>query len=500
MAEYDVDKIFGQLSQPEPAKPGQPATAQPGQAAPRPAGVPGGMPDLTRSVPTAPKTPTPTAVDAGNAVLRTPPRALYALPGIFGSTEQTVIDAVTGLRNAGLYAGQKLDYISPNERERLSKEPLFSKDLPTRGRDIYLAAKEKLGYITPEQRAEQEAVPLWSDPSSRSDFFGSPTMEGRSKQFRKNYDASGAGGINWGKAPETSAGRIAEIATEGAMQGIPGGRGIAGRMVTGGLGAGAGKWAEEKFPDSDVAPIVMNLLGNAVGGLGTEVGSMVVGRTAKGLALPSYGIKGDLQDAIRQDLAADPQTADALRKAIAAGLPVTMADLVTGPNAAKLIQRGAYGTPANLARQKNLTDFLVARQAEGADRTSDFLKSEFGTHGEFMGLPKDATGQFNPDLNVAIEKRLVEAANKVETTRLYDAMRSNPAAGSISTSVFDTVRPDFLENPLLKDAMAKASVSGQSDPSRGIIAPRFIRGPYGTQEVPGNLAFWDQVKPGFEDF
>jgi hypothetical protein len=494
MAEYDVDKIFGQLNQP-PAEPEQPAIARPGQPAPRPAAVPGGMPDLTRSVSSVPKTPTPAATDSMNALLRTPPRVAYALPGIFGSAEQTAIDAYSGLiRNPYYWAKEKLDLISPNERKRLSAEPVFSKNLPTQGRDMYLAAMEKLGRITPQQRAEREAVPIWENPSKRSEFFGSPTMAGRSEEFRENFDASGVGGINWGKRPETPEGRISEMALEGAMQGIPGSKGVIGRMVTGGLGAGAGKWAEEKFPDSAVAPIVMNLLGNAAGGLGSAVAGKVVGDTVGGLVLPSYGLKRDLQDAIRQDLVADPQTAEALRKAVAAGLPVTMADLVTGPNAAKLIERGAYGTPANIAKQKSLTDFLIARQAEGAARTSDFLKSEFGTHGEYMGLPKDATGQLNPDLNVAIEKRLVEAANKVETTRLYDAMRSNPAAGSISTSVFDTVRPDFLENPLLKDAMAKASVSGQSDPSRGIIAPRFIRGPYGTQEVPGNLAFWDQVK------
>jgi len=489
MAEFDVDKIFGQLSQPEPTKPGQPSMAQPGQPAPRPAGVPGGMPDLTRSVSSVPQTPTPTAIDVGNAVLRTPPRALYAAAGIPGSTEQTVIDAATGLRNAGLYAKEKLDFISPNERKRLSEEPFFSKDLPTRGRDLYLAAKEKLGYITPQQRAEQEAVPFFSDPSGHAGFTGLPTSEGLSNQFRQTYDASGVGGINWGKRPETPEGRIAETATEGAMQGIPGGKGVVGRMVTGASGAGAGKWAEETFPDSAVAPIVMNLLGSAAGGLGTAVGSKLVGQTVQGLALPSYGLRGDLYNAIRQDLAADPQTAETLRRAVAAGLPVTMADLVTGPNAAKLIQKGAYGTTANLVKQKELTDFLIKRQAEGAGRTSDFLKNEFGTHGEFMGLPQDATGQLNPDLNVAIEKRLVEAANKAETTRLYDAMRSNPAADSIPTSVFDTVRPDFLENPLLKDAMAKAAMSGQYDPTRGIVAPRFVRGRYGTGEAPGNLAY-----------
>lgn len=458
------------MVKPEPSAAGNatPVAQQPSAAAVKvPTEVGGGFDVPVKSFPMTSQTPTPVWTDIGKTLAPLPARVAYSLPGIPGSVGEFInTDIPTMARGTAGWIGQKAGITSPATAQRLAEPTSFTKML---------------------------GVPNFPTGPGHPYKDYLPTVAEREAEFNKTYGSKP--GMEWlAYQPQTTAGKVVQAMGEGAWQGAPGVfKGMAGRIATGALGAGAGKGAEIWDPDDPIVPVIAGVVGSGVGSGAAALTHGAIGQTAKGLASPSLGLKSELNSAILSDLKNDPEKLAQLREAIAQGQDIKMFDLAQGPNASNLIEKYAHASPANVSRVNLMNEALLQRNAGAKSRTADWLSKTFS----------DSDNLLNP----ASEDARIKAATDAEVRAGYGVTGPSgpPTADVIHSDEFGDA---WKNSDLVKRAMEKAAASVPNDinNARNVRPPSYhtipdpAGGPDLHVEVPGNLAFYDQVKRELDHF
>ena len=384
-------------------------------------------------------------------------------PGSVGSTVSDVLNLGKG---AGAYLGEKMDIISPEERQRMAAEPVISGQ-------------------TPEERA-----------GLRDPITGWPTYKAVTETFKPMAKAAGAEML--AHEPQSPQGKIAETAVEFATQGIPGAlKTLPGRVVTGGAaGAGSELLAQSAQGDDEAYNRAVGALAGAgIGAVGSGIAGSIV-KAAKALAMPeAVGAKG-LAEAYAADLrrGAAAMTPEQVAAAQARGVEISFVDM-GGPEVKALLGRAAESTAANQELAAARNEFVNERKRQSGTRLSN-----------------DITGQFGGNLDADAITQLQEKSGKLLRDQVYNVARSAPEAQAINQANFS----GLLDRPTFQDAMKRAEKTAVDAPDFNIKSPQTIMGMPGTEQkfqqtprgivevpatpaipdriVPGNLNYWDQVQ------
>lgn len=396
-----------------------------------------------------------------------------ALGGL-GSIETFVAkDLPTLARSGGLWAGEKLDLISPDRREQLEQQPL-----------------PFMSGLTPEQQR-----------GDRAPFSDRPTYKFITENFKPYMREKGYPTLAYD--PKTATGKIAETAAEYAMQGGPGSvRGAAGRMFTGAAsGAGSELLAQgAKEGEDGAARVTGALVGAGVGAVGSHIGGKLFSGL-KALAMPTRVSEQEFAKAWATDIRRGQtnMTLEQLQDAMDRGIPVSAMD-AAGPELRKLLQQKGGLTNATEASVGSYNKGLMQRYAEAPSRFTDNLV-------QTMGAPIDAYGL----------AKAAEESGRLIRNDVYNVARAQPQAQAINHHSFS----DLLDRPIFKDAMKAADVTAQNNPKYNIVSPTTIPGKPATPATPskwvqtekglveqpgtpgtpatpprftfGNLSYWDQV-------
>lgn len=383
-----------------------------------------------------------------------------------------------------------------------SVESFFGKDLPELARAGSLAAQEKLDLISPAERAQRSAQPLYTgltpeqESGRAAPFSGLPTYKGVTEDFKQSAESRSFPLMSY--EPKTTPGKIASTAAEYAMQGVPGGiRGAAGRIVTGaGAGAGSEIAALSAQSPEDVAynKVVGSLIGAGAGAAGVGIAGKLVGGI-RTMVAPGSVAERELADMIAQDIRRGQtgMSIEQLQEAMARGAPVTIMD-VAGPETRKRLGMLAEKAPAAEDAGGRYNEFLRARAQGSADRVSEGIASAFGR-----------------PINAPQSKEMAEISGKQQRDEVYGLLRdpSNTAAQSVDQTAF----AGLFNRPVFQKAMKDAETSAKNLPDYDIRPPQTVGGvksrgtgvldesgneimtpASGGRVVPGNLAYWDQVK------
>ena len=384
-------------------------------------------------------------------------------PGSIGSTVSDVLNLGKG---AGAYLGEKLDIISPEERQRMAAEPVISGQ-------------------TPEEKA-----------GLRDPITGWPTYKAVTESFKPMAKAAGAEML--AHEPQSPQGKIAETAAEFATQGIPGAlKTLPGRVVTGGAaGAGSELLAQSAQGDDEAYNRAVGALAGAgIGAVGSGIAGSIV-KAAKALAMPeAVGAKG-LAEAYAADLRRGKaaMTPEQVAEAQARGVEISFADM-GGPEVKALLGRAAESTAANQELASARNAFVKERAAQSGARLSG-----------------DITREFGGNLDAPALQQLQEQSGKLIRDQVYGVARSSPQAQAINQANFS----GLLDRPTFQDAMKRAEKTAVDAPNFDIRPPQTIPGVAGTEQrfeqtarglvevpatpaipdriVPGNLSYWDQVQ------
>jgi hypothetical protein len=394
-------------------------------------------------------------------------QAAKTIPGIIaggiGSTEEALLkDIPTFARNAYNYGREKLDYISPNEKERLNTEPLYRNETPA----------QEAGRMSP---------------------LGSPTYKGVT-DFMKEYGKQNEVPLLT-REPETHYGKMAQEATEMGLQSAVGPmKGIVGRIASG-AGSGAASEALGQYYEGKPEEPFARIAGVFGGGYLANKVTNAVRAVAPGITAQQQ-----LAEAISRDmlLGQGKMTPQQVEEAIAAGKPITILDMA-GPNTMRLIESNPDLSRQNLSKIGDLNKFLDARDAGTFERTKGKVSQIFDRDVDAIDLTKD-----------------IERAGKLERDRVYEIARDtqkNPLADNLFSHLFS----DITDRPVVRSAMADAEEQAKNLPGYNIRPPKAgtperitpvntgVVDEYGApiirqnvtpavEEVPGNLQYWDQVK------
>ncbi len=383
-------------------------------------------------------------------------------PGSIGSTASDVLNLVKG---AGAYLGEKMDIISPEERQRMAAEPVISGQTP----------EEKAGLVDP--------------------ITGWPTYKAVTESFKPMAKAAGVEML--AHEPQSPQGKIAETAAEFATQGIPGAlKTLPGRVVTGGsAGAGSELLAQSAQGDDEAYNRAVGALAGAgIGAVGSGIAGSIV-KAAKALAMPEAVGAKSLADAYAADLRRGAaMTPEQVAEAQARGVEVSFADM-GGPEVKALLGRAAESTAANQELASARNEFVNERRRQSGARLSN-----------------DITGQFGGNLDAPALQQLQEESGKLIRNQVYGVARAAPEAQAINQANFS----GLLDRPTFQDAMKRAEKTAVDAPDFKIKPPQTIAGTPGTEQtfqqtprglvevpatqavpdrvVPGNLSYWDQVQ------
>jgi len=387
--------------------------------------------------------------------------------GGVGSIGSTISDVLNLGKGAGAYLGEKLDIISPEEKQRMMSEPVIS------------------------GQTEEEKAGL------RDPFTGLPTYKAVTETFKPTMKAAGADII--ANEPKSTQGKIAESAAEFAAQGLPGAlRTMPGRLTTGaGAGAGSELAAQSaQSPDEEAFNRVTGaLVGAGAGAAASSVAGSIV-RAAKALAMPErVGAQG-LADAYAADLRRGQarMTPEQVADAQARGVEISFADM-GGPEVRKILGKAAEATTENAELAAAHNAFVKQRAVESGQRLSG-----------------DIAGQFGGTLDAPALQQLQEESGKLIRDQVYALARATPQAQAIDQSLFS----HLMNRPIFEKAMERAKKTALDNPEFNIRVPETVPGtsgaeatfkqtPQGFVEVPavpatpdkitpGNLSYWDQVQ------
>lgn len=410
-------------------------------------------------LPSTRRTPTPPGLmeDVLKTAEAAAPRAAAGtLLGGLGSVETFAAKELPELARAGLeYGKEKLDIISPAERQRTLAQPL------------YPAA-------TPEQKAGL-AAPI----------TGLPTYKGVETEIKKEAGKELPAFL--GYEPKTVPGKVTEAGIVGSIQALPGGLPGLGTRALVGAGAGAGGELAGQLFEGHEGEESARLAGALTGALGAGAGSHVLGKVTN--AIRSMVSDNAARENIAKAFAADlerGQTAfspDQIRDAMERGEPISVYDMA-GPEGKKLISQYADVSPANRQRAADYNRFLEERRVDAGSRISDYL-------GDMLGTKVDAATLTNA----------TEKAGAITRNNVYELIKKDPSAAMIRLK---DVGGDLVSRPLFKDAMKEAEKTAANNPEWDIKVPSFtpareemvglekVQRP--AKDIAGNLAYWDQVK------
>ena len=422
------------------------------------------------------------ARDVGKSIVSEGAKGLAGgIAGAPGSIETFAVkDVPEMLRGAGLWAGEKLDLISPQQRDVMGAQPLpWLREQEDPNAPKFMRERQEMtrrGYLAP--------------------LSGNPTYKGVTETFKPLMEKAGVPALAY--KPETTAGKVVGTAAEFAGQNVLGPVASSfGRMAT---GAGAGAGAELLALGADKeGEATARLTGALAGGVGTAVAVGLAGKLVSGLrgaVMPGSTAERELVDALAADIRRGQTTMsfDDLAFAYARGAPVSVADMA-GPETRRVLGRYAEKTPTASEALTKFNDGVNPLKNNTATRLTQSFEN-------VMGAPIDAPGL----------KAAVDASGKQIRDDVYTLTRNQPAAQAIDQRPF----MGLMDRPVFKDAMARAEKTAKNDPDLNIVVPKVTPAVPGTESqilqtsrgfenvpgtpptpqqiTPGNLSYWDQVQ------
>ena len=377
-----------------------------------------------------------------------------------------------------------------------SIEETVAKDIPEFLRNRYYGMKERLDLISPEEKERAQAAPLYPGQNEgqskgyNAPLTGFPTYKGVTETIPQAFPSLGY-------EPKTPAGKIAGEAAEMGAQGIVGGpEGMLGRVVTGAAGGAGGEllsqWAQQEGTDEGKARLAGSLAGAVSTGALMHVGDAFL--------RPGSVAENKLMENLYSDLSRgdSPMTLEQFNAARQNGTPVTVMDLA-GPKTREFLSNYAEYNNANINQVTKLNKFLIDRLPEGNARIQSTINQQYGRD---VGNSLSAPGM----------QESIDQAGKIERDKMYDLLRNHPAAQSISVDELGDVRNNRVWKEAEKFAKDAANHEdwGIQVPNKTPEVPSTPGGlvdQYGqpimkpgtpATETPGNLAYYDQVKRGLD--
>ena len=286
-----------------------------------------------------------------------------------------------------------------------------------------------------------------------------PTMQGMDVWGKENIPG-------YDYKPETKVGETLQTGTNFGVQSLVGGPKGAGRRFVSGVGAGAGA---ENLGDIGYA------LGDETGKIVGEVTGSVLGDILTHKVI-DFGAntffttpeaQKQLIDAVRTDLATNPELQAKLQAAVKGGEPIYVADYLQGTAARGLIGRNF--SPGQQEAMLKLNRELEKRAAGVQGAVDDKFQYVFGRN------LRDV------DFATAIED-----ANNKTRTKLYTDLKALPNAQAVTSQELQALSSS---NGYVRDAIDAVNKQFRE----GKIAPNWNVNPP-SAAGPGNLAYWDLVK------
>jgi hypothetical protein len=420
-------------------------------------------------------------------------RAGKAAPGVLiggpGSIEETVAkDIPEFLRNRYYGMQERLDIISPEEKERRQNAPLYSGqneaeakgyNAPLTGWPTYKGVTETIPKVAPVLGYESK-TPEGKVAGEFSEF----AIQGMNPVGLAGDVARGVAGVTRMAAPGTARAAAKDIERSLAT-GIVGGMGGAGGEL-------AGQAAQQQGTSEGAARLA--------GTLGGAVSTGALMHVGNAFLRPGGVAQNKLMENVYADISRgeSPMTVEQFQAAIRNGTPVTIMDLA-GPRTTEFLAKYAEYNNTNINQVKRLNDFLKARLPEGNARIQSTINQQYGRD---IGNSLDAAGM----------QESIAQAGKIERDRMYDLLREHPGAQAITVDELGDIR----KNRVWREAENFAK-DAANHPDWGIQVPRktaevpsvpgSILDEYGqpimkpgaaATETPGNLAYYDQLKRGLD--
>ena len=377
-----------------------------------------------------------------------------------------------------------------------SIEETVGKDIPEFLRNRYLGMKERLDIISPEEKERAQAAPLYSNQTAgqakgyNAPFTGFPTYRGVTETLPEVAPVLGYKS----KTPE---GKVAGEAAEFGAQGIAGGPGgLLGRVLTGAAGGAGGELAGQAAEKQGTGEMAARLAGS----LGSAVSAGALMHVGNAFLRPGSVAQNKLMQNVYQDISRgeSPMTLEQFNAAIKNGTPVTILDLA-GPKTAEFLSKYAEYNNANIGQVVKLNKFLNDRLPEGNLRLQGTINQQYGRD---VGNSLSAPGMTDS----------MERAGRIERDKMYGLLRAHPGAQSVTVDELGDIR----NNRVWKDAEKFAKdASNHKDwgievpkktaevpPVPGSILDEFgkpiMKPGVAATETPGNLAYYDQIKRGLD--
>ena len=383
-----------------------------------------------------------------------------------------------------------------------------AKDIPEFLRNRYYGMKERMDLISPEEKEKAQAAPLYENQTeAQAKGYESPSFAltrpltyipaalGMTEKptYKAVTETIGEAVPALKYEPKTPAGKIAGEAAEMGAQGIAGGpRGMIGRIVTGAMGGAGSEVAGQMAEKEGTDPLRARLFGALGGALST--GALIhVGET---FLRPNAPAQRELLGKLYEDMrmGKSPMTIEQFNQAIANGTPVTVLDLA-GPETRKLLGNYARYNGANIDKVAELNKFMKDRLVEGNQRVQGTINAAYRPS---IGI----------DLDAAALTELQKKAGKIERDRIYGLLEEHPGAKSIK---IEGMAP-YVGDPILKEAETAAKEAAR-EPSWNIVVPKrtpevpatpgkildefgqpIMKAGEPAAETAGNLAYYNQVK------
>lgn len=377
------------------------------------------------------------------------------------------------------------------------------KDIPEFLRNRYYGMKERMDLMSPEEKEKAQNAPLYSGQSEeQKQGLVSPTIPfapdiSELKTYKKVGKELEEQNPYLKYESVTPAGKIAGEAAEMGAQGIIGGpRGLIGRAVTGAMGGAGSEVLGQAAEKEGTDPARARLIGALGGAIST--GALI--HVGEAFLRPSAVSQQKLLETLYTDIrmGKSPMSIEQFNDAIRNGTPVTVLDLA-GPETRKLLGNYARFNGANMDKVAELNDFMKNRLVEGNQRVQGTINAAYR---DSIGADLDAAG-----LQAAQAK-----AGRIERDQIYGLLSEHPGAkeiklGGMQPYVGDPIlkeAEDFAKeaarNPDWKIAVPKKTAEIPSRP--GTILDEFgqpvMKPGSAATEVPGNLAYYNQVKIGLD--
>ena len=380
-----------------------------------------------------------------------------------------------------------------------------AKDIPEFLRNRYYGMKERMDFISPEEKEKLQAAPLYSEQTEQqAKGHISPSIPplaplglSEAPTYKGVVHAAEEAVPELKYESTTPAGKIAGEAAEMGAQGIAGGlRGMAGRVATGAIGGAGGEYMGLQAEKEGTDPLRARLFGTLGGAIST--GALI--HVGDAFLRPSAVSQQKLLESLYTDIrmGKSPMTLEEFNQALHNGTPVTVLDLA-GPETRKLLGNYARFNGANMDKVADLNDFMKNRLVEGNQRVQGTINAAY----------RNVVGG---DLDAAGMQEAVAKAGKIERDHIYGLLRGHPNAQEIKLTGMDP----YIGDPILKEAENYAKDAARN-PDWNIVVPKktaavppsagaildesgqpIMKPGVAATETPGNLSYYNEVKKGLD--